>query len=178
MGSVVAAVGFFLSTFLWDLPFLKRRNDSRKDFLKDFRRDIGLSSALAMSGKKPSCLELSGFLVSFMLWPIKTVCYQDGSIRWGVRCHGVYNCISYVKTCTYTLREICKTLYDFLKTVRNCPNKSLILPCAFKVHFAKIVIFWKQSRMTSPWAVPAATRPQSRLNPMELILAGGEIWNK
>lgn len=50
------------------------------------------------------------------------------------------------------------------------------LPCAFKVHFARIVIFWNESRITKPWAVPAATRPHSRLNPMELMLAGGEIW--
>ena len=51
MGSVVAVGGtfFFLSTFRCERPFLKRRNDSRRDFLKDFRRDIGLSSALAMS---------------------------------------------------------------------------------------------------------------------------------
>ena len=53
MGSVVAVVGtfFFLSTFRCERPFLKRRNDSRRDFLKDFRRDMGLSSALAMSAK-------------------------------------------------------------------------------------------------------------------------------
>ena len=53
MGSVVAVGGtfFFLSTFRCERPFLKRRNDSRRDFLKDFRRDIGLSSALAMSAK-------------------------------------------------------------------------------------------------------------------------------
>ena len=47
---VLAAVPpFFLSIFLCDLPFRNLRNDSLNDFLSDFLRDIGLSSALAMS---------------------------------------------------------------------------------------------------------------------------------
>ena len=47
---VLAAVPpFFLSMFLCDLPFRNLRNDSLNDFLSDFLRDIGLSSALAMS---------------------------------------------------------------------------------------------------------------------------------
>jgi len=50
MGSCVVGVAFlFLSTLRCDRPFLSRRNDSLSDFLNDFRRDIGLSSAFAMS---------------------------------------------------------------------------------------------------------------------------------
>lgn len=51
IGSVVVAAGsFFL--FLWDRPFLSLRNDSLRDFFKDFLLDIGLSSALAISIRK------------------------------------------------------------------------------------------------------------------------------
>lgn len=40
---------FFLSAFLCDLPFRRRRKDSLSDFFNDLRLDIGLSSALAIS---------------------------------------------------------------------------------------------------------------------------------
>ena len=53
---VLAAVPpFFLSIFLCDLPFRNLRNDSLNDFLSDFLRDIGLSSALAMSKNSNRC---------------------------------------------------------------------------------------------------------------------------
>lgn len=52
IGSCTGVVFLFLSTFRCERPFLRRRNDSRNDFLKDFRRDIGLSSALAMSANQ------------------------------------------------------------------------------------------------------------------------------
>ena len=47
IGSVVVGSGFFL--FRCERPFRSLRKDSRSDFFNDFRRDIGLSSAFAMS---------------------------------------------------------------------------------------------------------------------------------
>ena len=53
MGSGAAAVVvFFLSKFRCDLPLRSRLKDSRSDFFKDFRRDMGLSSELAMSERE------------------------------------------------------------------------------------------------------------------------------
>lgn len=50
LGAVV--VVFFLSKFRCDLPLRNRLKDSRRDFFKDLRRDIGLSSELAMSAAR------------------------------------------------------------------------------------------------------------------------------
>lgn len=44
-----------------DLPFLSRLNDSRRDFLKDLRRDIGVSPAPAVSVNCVCCELLCQF---------------------------------------------------------------------------------------------------------------------
>lgn len=47
-------IGSVVSDFLgfrWERPLRSLRNDSRKDFFKDLRLDMGLSSALAISVK-------------------------------------------------------------------------------------------------------------------------------
>ena len=56
MGSEDPAPGRFLSMFRWDLPFRSFRNDSLKDFFKDFLLDMGLSSAFAMSKNAKSSM--------------------------------------------------------------------------------------------------------------------------
>ena len=41
-------------------------------------------------------------------------------------------------------------------------------PCAFKVHFEETIVSWRQSKITNPWAVPAAINFHSSQYPKNM----------